>query len=278
MLFILIGSFPTPSVAQLPYTQPIFSYSKDSAVSFGNTINYCGFPFPLKMNVYKPTGANQSSKRPLVIFVHGGAFVSDADFNEPEMNSMAIAFAKRGYVSASIDYREGLHLKAYGIGFPGTINLWNLPGATINWNAEARLFASDSAETIRAIYRAQQDVKTAIRYFKLRSNVDSVDICAVFLAGHSAGGITVLQAAFSDQLTEKPPLAAAQTALPNPNWKNRCEIANPFNPAECFFFNPMAHRAETMRLTLRSTVPGMILKMRRLTSGQTWAPSAEQLM
>ena len=238
MLFILIGSFPTPSVAQLPYTQPIFSYSKDSAVSFGNTINYCGFPFPLKMNVYKPTGANQSSKRPLVIFVHGGAFVSDADFNEPEMNSMAIAFAKRGYVSASIDYREGFHLKAYGIGFPGTINLWNLPGATINWNAEARLFASDSAETIRAIYRAQQDVKTAIRYFKLRSNVDSVDICAVFLAGHSAGGITVLQAAFSDQLTEKPLLAAAQTALPNPNWKNRCEIANPFNPAECLFFQP----------------------------------------
>jgi len=238
LLIFITSSFPTLSVAQLPYTQPTFTYSKDSAVSFGSSINYCGFPFPLKMNVYKPTGANQATKRPLVIFVHGGAFVSDADFNEPEMNSMAIEFAKRGYVSASIDYREGLHLKAYGTGFPGTINLWNLPGATVNWNAEARLFAADSAETIRAIYRAQQDVKAAIRYFKLRSDVDSVDICAVFLAGHSAGAITVLQAAFTDQATEKPLLAAAQTTLPNPSWKNRCEITNPFNPAECLFFQP----------------------------------------
>lgn len=238
ILFVIIGSFTGHCDAQLPYTQPIYNYTKDSAVSFGSATNYCGFPFALKMNVYKPTGVNQAIKRPLVIFVHGGAFVSDADFNEPEMNSMAIAFAKRGYVSASIDYREGLHLKAYGTGFPGTINLWNIPGATVNWNAEARLFAADSAETIRAIYRAQQDVKAAIRYFKLRSDLDSVDICAVFLAGHSAGGITVLQAAFTDQLTEKPLLGATQTTLPNPNWKNRCEITNPFNPAECLFFQP----------------------------------------
>lgn len=238
LLFVIIGSFTGHCDAQLPYTQPIYNYTKDSAVSFGSATNYCGFPFALKMNVYKPTGANQAVKRPLVIFVHGGAMVSDADFNEPEMNSMAIAFAKRGYVSASIDYREGLHLKAYGTGLPGTINLWNIPGASVNWNAEARLFAADSAETIRAIYRAQQDVKAAIRYFKLRSDVDSVDICAVFLAGHSAGGIAVLQAAFTDQLTEKPVLTAAQTTLPNPNWKNRCEISNPFNPSECIFYQP----------------------------------------
>ncbi len=238
LLFVIIWSFLDLCYAQLPYTQPIYNYKKDSAVSFGSTTNYCGFPFALKMNVYKPTGANQATKRPLVIFVHGGAMVSDADFNEPEMNSMAIEFAKRGYVSASIDYREGLHLKAYGTGYPGTINLWNIPGASVNWNAEARLFAADSAETIRAIYRAQQDVKAAIRYFKLRSDVDSVDICAVFLAGHSAGGIAVLQAAFTDQLTEKPVLTAAQTTLPNPNWKNRCEISNPFNPSECIFYQP----------------------------------------
>ena len=236
LLLFIIGSYATRCFAQLAFTQPIYNYTKDSAVNFGSITNYCGFPFPLKMNVYKPTGANQPAKRPLVIFVHGGAFVSDADFNEPEMNSMAIEFAKRGYVSASIDYREGMHLKAYGTGNPGTINLWNIPGVTVNWNAEARLFAADSAETIRAIYRAQQDVKAAIRYFKLRSNVDSVDICAVFLAGHSAGGITVLQAAFTDRLTEKPLLAATQTTLPNPNWQNRCELYNPFNPSECLLY------------------------------------------
>lgn len=238
LLFFILGTFSKFCAAQLPYTQPIYSYSKDSAVSFGNSTNYCGFPFSLKMNVYKPTGANQATKRPLVIFVHGGAFISDADFNDPEMNSMAIEFAKRGYISASIDYREGLHLKAYGTGYPGTINLWNIPGATVNWNSEARLFAADSAETIRAIYRAQQDVKAAIRYFKLRSDIDSVDVCAVFLAGHSAGAITILHAAFTDQSSEKPVIAAAQNTLPNPNWQNRCEITNPFNSSECIFYQP----------------------------------------
>lgn len=237
-LLIIIVGFTLPCIAQLPYTQPTYTYSKDSAVSFRTSTNYCNFPFELKMNVYKPIGGSQPAKRPLVIFVHGGAFVSDVNFNEPEMNSMAIEFAKRGFVSASLDYREGLHLKAYGTGLPGTINLWNLPGAVVNWNAEARLFAADSAETIRAIYRAQQDVKAAIRYFKSRADIDSVDVCAVFLAGHSAGAITVLQAAFTDRLEEKPLLAEVQSALPNPNWKNRCDWVNPFDPNDCLLAQP----------------------------------------
>lgn len=237
-LFFTVLGYSLVSSAQLPFTQPIYNFQKDSAVNFGSTVNYCGFPFALKMNVYKPMGGIQRAKRPLVIFVHGGAFVSDADFNEPEMNGMAIEFAKRGYVSASLDYREGLHLKAYGTGFPGTINLWNFPGAVVNWNAEARLFAADSAETIRAIYRAQQDVKAAIRYFKSRAAIDSIDVCAIFLAGHSAGAIAVLQTAFTDRLEEKPSLTESLSTLPNPNWKNRCEWVNPFNPAECWAVQP----------------------------------------
>lgn len=248
--------FAAGCFAQLPFTQPVFNYSKDSAVSFGTTTNYCGFPFELKMNVYKPIGTNQPEKRPLIIFVHGGALVSDANFNEPDMNSMAIEFAKRGYVSASIDYREGLHLKAYATGFPGTINLWNIPGGVINWNAEARLFAADSAETIRAVYRAQQDVKAAIRYFKLRADVDSIDICAVFLAGHSAGAIAVLQAAFTDRLTEKPLLTETQSTLPNPSWQNRCELYNPFSPSECILYQPNGPQGRDNAAYMALNTPG----------------------
>ncbi len=235
--FVFISfSFSKNGFSQLPYTQAVFNYSKDSAVGFGTVTNYCNFPFELKMNVYKPTGGTQAAKRPLVIFVHGGAFISDADFNEPDMNVMAIEFAKRGYVAASIDYREGLHLKAYPTGQPELTGngVVFLPG----WNAQARLFAADSAETIRAIYRAQQDVKAAIRYFKSRASIDSVDACAVFLAGHSAGAITILQAAFTDRAEEKPVLADAKTTVTNPNWKDRCDAFNPFNPAECWRLQP----------------------------------------
>ena len=237
-LFFIIIFINNECFAQLPYTQPTFNYSKDSAVSFGTVTNYCNFPFELKMNVYKPLGAGQSAKRPLIIFVHGGAFISDADFNDPEMNTMAMEFAKRGYVAASIDYREGLHLKAYGTGLPGTIGIWNLPGAVVDWNAEARLFIADSAEIVRGIYRAQQDVKAAIRFFKSRADIDSIDVCAVFLGGHSAGAITILQAAFTDNLAEKPVLAEALSTLPNPKWKNRCEWVNPFDPNNCLLIQP----------------------------------------
>ncbi len=235
--FVFISfSFSKNGFSQLPYTQAVFNYSKDSAVSFGTVTNFCNFPFELKMNVYKPTGGTQAAKRPLVIFVHGGAFISDEDFNDPEINVMAIEFAKRGYVAASIDYREGLHLKAYPKGQPELTGngVVFLPG----WNAQARLFAADSAETIRAIYRAQQDVKAAIRYFKSRASFDSVDVCAVFLAGHSAGAITILQAAFTDRAEEKPVLSDAKTTVTNPNWKDRCDAFNPFNPAECWRLQP----------------------------------------
>lgn len=234
-IFLLLVS--TTTYCQLPYTVPAYQFTKDSAVVFGTTNNYCGYPYQLKMNLYKPIG-DANLHRPVIIFVHGGAFISSEDFNEPNMNAMAIQFARRGYVAASLDYREGVHLAAYGTGLPQTIGIWNLPGAVINWNAEARTFAADSAEPIRAIYRAQQDVKAAIRFLKARSTIDSTDICKVFLSGHSAGAIAVLTAAFLDRETDKPVVAANYSTLPNPKWVNRCEFVNPFNPNECLIIQP----------------------------------------
>lgn len=197
----------------LPYTTPVYQIRKDSAVSFGNTINYCDNAFELKMNIYKPIGDNNLA-RPVIIFVHGGAFTSSDNFNEYHMNVLAQEFAKRGYVAASIDYREGHHLFAYGVGAPAPIGL----GALLNWDDAARLFVADSAEVVRSLYRAQQDVKAAVRFMKQNHVADSTAICKVFIAGHSAGGITVTAAAFMDQATEKSPLNDAIANVPNPNW------------------------------------------------------------
>lgn len=236
-IFACLFFINTSAFCQLPYTVPAYQFTKDSAVSFGSTSNYCGYPYQLKMNLYKPVG-DANLHRPVILFVHGGAFISSEDFNEVSMNAMAIQFARRGYVAASLDYREGLHLADYSTGLPQTIGIWNFPGAVVNWNEEARTFAADSAEPIRAVYRAQQDVKAAIRFLKARAATDSTDICKVFLSGHSAGGIAVLTAAFLNRETEKPAVAFDNTSLPNPKWVSRCEWVNPFNPNECLLIQP----------------------------------------
>lgn len=223
-ILLLLIAFSTN--AQL-YTQPVYATRKDSAVIFGDEtpLNYCGNPFTLKMNIYKPVG-DGNTQRPVVICVHGGAFTSGVDFNEGTMNVMAREFARRGYVAVSINYREGHHLYPYGTGNPqfkdpvAAVAFSLLNSGSFEWDVPARLFVTDSAEVIRSIYRAQQDVKAAIRKMKQRRLTDSTSNCKVFLAGHSAGGISVLAAALTDQPAEKPSVANAITTAANPNWTN----------------------------------------------------------
>ncbi len=205
----------TVLAAQLPYTNAIYAVRKDSAVIYGVATNYCGRPDTLKMNIYKPVD-NTDPLRPVIIFVHGGGFVSSENFNEFHMNAMAIQFAKRGYVAASIDYREGVHLYPYGTGAPGPNNL--LATAAVDWNGIAAAYATDQAEVLRAVFRAQQDLKAAIRFMKQNHLADSTSTCHVFTAGHSAGAITVLSAAFTDLPAEKPAQAGSNTTVANPAW------------------------------------------------------------
>ncbi|MBL0334313.1 MAG: carboxylesterase family protein [Chitinophagaceae bacterium] len=212
-LLLVLLSRPHAQGQVLPYTNPVYAVRMDSAVTYGTSLNYCNAPFTLKMNIYKPIGDN-NTQRPVIIFVHGGAFTSADDFNEYHMNVLAREFAKRGYVAASLDYREGHHLFPYGIGSPSPIGI----GALLNWDDGARLFVSDSAEVIRSLFRAQQDVKGAIRFMKQNHAADSTAPCKVFIAGHSAGGITVLAAAYTDQTSEKSTLSGAIANAPNPNW------------------------------------------------------------
>ncbi len=211
--FIALLLFTNAGISQLPYTNPVYPVRKDSAVSYGVALNYCGRPDTLKMNIYKPVGDN-NRLRPVMIFVHGGGFTSTETFNEYHMNALAIEFAKRGYVAASIDYREGHHLFNYGIGTPAPIGL----GIFADWTEPARLYVSDSAEVVRSLYRAQQDTKAAIRLMKQHHLADSTSTCRVFIGGHSAGGITVTAAAFMDMPAEKSPLSGTTTAVANPNW------------------------------------------------------------
>lgn len=140
-----------------------FSYVT-STVQYSQAVDYLGKNQTLQMDINQPS-SDTLVRRPLIIYCHGGGFTSGMR-NSAWSNKFSQAFAKRGYVTASIDYR-------LGIGSNG------------------------DNDVINAQVRAVQDAKAAVRYFKQtaieQGNPYRIDTAQIFIAGESAGGIVALQ-------------------------------------------------------------------------------------
>lgn len=162
----------------IPFTEPLFEVQVESGVWYGNATRYNGGTDSLRLNLYKPVGDGQT-ERPLVVLIHGGGFYEG---NRNDFNAMAQGLAANGWAAATISYR---------LGFYGSW-LFGPP------------YPHDPYEVRRAIYRAMQDAKGAIRFLKGRHEQDSTSTSAVFVLGGSAGAITALHAAYLDRPEEKP--------------------------------------------------------------------------
>lgn len=130
-----------------------------SAIREGQTT-----PTTLYLDFYEPTG-DTMAKRPMVIMVFGGAFVTGSR-DYVDMVAYCTRLAKLGYATASIDYR------------------------LLSW-----LQFSESA-LMRDAYMAAQDVSSAIRFFKLHCDDYRIDPERIFLLGNSAGSIAILAEMF----------------------------------------------------------------------------------
>lgn len=173
-------------------------------IPYGIAQNYLNESDTLKLDIYKPAG-NTATNRPLLVLVHGGAWVG-GDKSETSLIQTAQEFVKRGYVVATVNYRLGTH-KAN----------WALTPFQKDVNAAFHLvYISDSAEVMRAWYRAIQDVKGAIRFLKARYKQDSICTEAVYVGGESAGGFNAMGVAFLDKNSEKPASCAAISDVPMP--------------------------------------------------------------
>ncbi len=115
------------------------------------------------MDIYEPEG-DTISNRPVVIFVHTGAFFSGNNELD-DVTSLSIAAAKRGYVAVSISYRLGLNI-----------------------------LSSYSGE--RAVFRGLQDGSAAIRFLKEYHEDYKIDPENIFMWGTSAGGFISLHLAY----------------------------------------------------------------------------------
>lgn len=143
-----------------------------SNITFGSNVAANGSTQNLTMDVYQPTGDIETA-RPLIIWAHGGSFVGGSK-TDGDVVALSQAFAKKGYVCASINYRLGLT-------------------------------PFDSVGAVKAVLRAVQDMKASIRFFykdKLTTDTYKIDTNNIFIGGSSAGAITALHTAYLDKSCE----------------------------------------------------------------------------
>jgi LPXTG-motif cell wall-anchored protein len=95
-------TFAAPVPATRRYIDPVFDQVEVTHdVAYRDTVDAHGNPVRLTLDVYEPAG-DTASRRPVVAWMHGGWF-SEGD--KADMADYAEAFAKRGYVAVSMEYR-----------------------------------------------------------------------------------------------------------------------------------------------------------------------------
>ena len=157
------------------YVDEVFeSVHKTEDVIYGNApdlpfiflFEWNTYDIDLEMDIYEPEG-DSLTNRPVIIFLHTGAFFSG--HNElDDMVALSASAAKRGYVAISLNYRLGLNI-----------------------------LSSYSGE--RAVYRAVQDGSAAIRFLKEYPDQFGIDPDNIFMWGSSAGSFVALHLAYSDE-------------------------------------------------------------------------------
>jgi acetyl esterase/lipase len=120
----------------------------------------------LLMDIYRP-GNDPSPSRPAIVWVFGGNFQTG---NRIQLAEYALAYARRGYVAATIDYRL---LKSYDPRVP----------------------------LARALEAAQSDAQAAVRYLRAHAVQLAIDPARVAIGGWSAGSLTAFAVGYNYEFT-----------------------------------------------------------------------------
>jgi acetyl esterase/lipase len=137
----------------------------------------------IHMDIAVPPNATSSSRRPLIIYIHGGGYYKG---EKEKYRDAAFSYAQAGYVAATINYRLTPDNKS-----------------------------SKSLRTM-AIRHAAEDVMNAIRFLKSKASQYHIDTERIVAIGASDGGaLALMNAIGADELgltSDHPSLSAKTSA------------------------------------------------------------------
>lgn len=179
LLVILLFCLLFESNGQCDYQTNRFGFGLDKKILYGVLPDYRGIPDSLFLDIYFPVGSPEVEK-PLIVWAFGGGFFQG---KREDFSVVCQEMAKKGIVSATIDYRLGFDGPNLGFGPP---------------------FSFDAAEILRAGYRGATDMKGAIRFLKAKQAEYGIDLDRIWVGGASAGAVVALNAAFLNKDSDKP--------------------------------------------------------------------------
>ncbi|MBX3068670.1 MAG: alpha/beta hydrolase fold domain-containing protein [Cryobacterium sp.] len=156
---------------------------------------------PLRMWIADPGNRDSVAARPAILWFHGGGFAKGLGAMYNLAEGAGKDYAKRGYVSISVEYRIDTSLVEKG----------SSSTALCQWVQDFTGSASDPTYLERRAHcnsnidAALQDALAAIRYVRAHASELGVDPNKIVVGGFSAGGVIAYETAFSwDQVGDSP--------------------------------------------------------------------------
>lgn len=148
------------------YMDEIYESSLEENLQYGAAIDENGAEEALLLDLYEPVD-DDLARRPAVVWLHGGSFQNG---HKGQMAYYAERFARRGFVSVSLNYR-------------------------LRENQVFDYTDPDDSVGEQAKRDAQHDTQAAVRWLRANADDMGIDPDLIFLAGFSAGGTTSLRVA-----------------------------------------------------------------------------------
>src|SRR6185437_9827235 len=165
-----LAAAPSGAAAKVRYKDAMFSsVTKKTDIVYGTATNAQKHKVTLTFDLYAPPAADKVTRRPAIVWVHGGGF-SGGDKTSPEIVDEANTFAKQGFINISIKYRLE----------PGGCSA-----------------ANPTSGCVVAIREAMQDAQTAVRFLRTHAQKYGVDGKRIAIGGSSAGAITADNVAYA---------------------------------------------------------------------------------
>lgn len=160
------GPSPAPTCPAGQYVNDAFPGARvTEGVLYSSVVDDFGV-HNLRMDIYQPV-EDRATNRPAIVWVHGGSFRSGT---RAQLGSFATDFARKGYVTASIEYRL---LRAF--------------------DPDAKLGP--------ALAAAQSDTQAAIRYLRIHATQLGINPGRIAVAGYSAGSVTAFAVGYDYEFT-----------------------------------------------------------------------------